>query len=320
MTTKSIEETFNQQQTKLNIKRAFTDLLSDEGYLFYEPETFEPYDAFIRVNERIKPSSMVKVLDNTGHILVLRPDVTTTIINQLIPRFRNGGTIKLFYDTDIYAQSNGGVVEKMAQFGVEYLGSSTSTEASDSETVNLMLKLCDLFNVDYVVEIGNQKFLDALFKQMALPNEALHELKEIITNKNVSLLSAFMSRHPIKVNDKKLLDMLFRLEGDIDDIEEKLTGIRLDNRMKEALNELRLLRSTIETTTLKRKIIFDLSMLSKYDYYQGITFQGFTPSANRALIKGGRYNPINKTTNQRIPAIGFTIDMDALVKAVNQNG
>ncbi len=320
MTRQSIEETFNRQQTKLTIKRTFMDLLNQEGYLYYEPEAFEKYDSFIRVNERVEPSSMVKMLDNLGNILVLRPDVTTTIINQLIPRIRNGGALKLFYDTDIFAQSAQGPIDKLAQFGVEYLGTSSTEVDADREVMNLMLSMCDTFNVDYVVEIGNQKFLNALFDKLNLSNEQLKTLKEIITFKNVSLMRPFIEKLSIKPNEKALLETLFSLEGDIDDIEASLRDIRLDAQMKEALKELRTLRTSIESNTLKNRITFDLSMLSRYDYYQGITFQGFAPNANSAIMKGGRYNPVNKTTQSRMPAVGFTIDMDAFVREVTENG
>ena len=318
MIQQTMEETFKLQQIKLTLKRSFIDLVTAQGYRNYEPEIFESYDSFIKVNQRIDNLSMVKILDNLGNILVLRPDVTTSIINQLIPQFRNGQALKLFYDTDIFTQTSQGTISKSAQFGVEYLGSSDNY--TDGEVVGLMLKLFEPFDVDYEVEIGNQKFLNALFDRLKLPEDQMKNLKEIITYKNTSKMQQFCSQATINTVDKTILENLFTLEGNLDSIAEKLHSLPLDPLMKEALIELKNLETSLKSNPLKNRITFDLSMLSRFDYYQGITFQGFSPESNKAIVKGGRYNPINKTTQNRIPAVGFTIDIDALVKAVTPRG
>ncbi len=305
------------QKKKLALKRRFTDTVSKEGYMLYEPEMFEDYESFMKVNQRVKPSSMVKLTDNLGNILVLRPDVTTTIINQLIPRIRPVEVTRLFYDTEVYGQSPGGPLEKRSEFGVEYLGENG--ENADSNILNLMLELLDAYRLDYRIEIGNQRFLNALFEKLPVNEERLRALKEIITYKNDYRLRKFVEEESIGANERDLLSVLFTLEGDVDGIEDALRSVRLDSEMKAALNELRTLRNAIPGGTLKHRITFDLSMLSKYDYYQGITFQGFTPRAAGAVVKGGRYNPVNPSSGSRIPAIGFTLDIDALMKEVSGN-
>ena len=48
-------------------------------------------------------------------------------------------------------------------------------------------------------------------------------------------------------------------------------------------------------------------MLSKYKYYTGIIFQGYTYGSGEPLVKGGRYNSLLEHFLRPAPAIGLRL-------------
>ena len=65
-------------------------------------------------------------------------------------------------------------------------------------------------------------------------------------------------------------------------------------------------------------ISFDLGMLSKYQYYTGIIFQGFTYGTGEPLVTGGRYNRLLEHFGRPAPAIGFCLVMEQVLNALNR--
>ena len=70
--------------------------LEDKNYVRVEPDYFEDYEEFSKLNSRVKQESIVKLISPSGRIIVLRPDITTNIIKQVIPYWMDGGEMKLF--------------------------------------------------------------------------------------------------------------------------------------------------------------------------------------------------------------------------------
>jgi ATP phosphoribosyltransferase regulatory subunit HisZ len=70
---------------------------------------------------------------------------------------------------------------------------------------------------------------------------------------------------------------------------------------------------------LEKYVSFDLSMLSQYQYYTGIIFQGYTYGSGEPLIKGGRYDKLLEHFMRPAPAIGFALVMEQVMNALNRH-
>ncbi|MFW6298261.1 MAG: ATP phosphoribosyltransferase regulatory subunit [Bacillota bacterium] len=297
----------NNQLAYLRRKQAllqtFTGLAANEGYVLFETDDFESYESFKRINDRVNPDDMVKVTDTGGEVLVLRPDVTTQVIDQLIPRWDGLEPLKLYYDTTVYTHSESGI-EGKRQFGVEYI--STDTQASDKAMVSLATKMLNETGEAYVFEIGNQRFLNALFDSLDLSVSELNTLKELITYKNQFELEKFIETLALNANETSLLTNLLTLEGDLKTIEAKLEPYTLNDAMKRAVEEIRDVLPSLNGAD----VTVDLALLSEFDYYAGIVFRAYIPRASKAVLKGGRYAP-ERTQGS---AIGFSVDIAPLLK------
>ena len=71
---------------------------------------------------------------------------------------------------------------------------------------------------------------------------------------------------------------------------------------------------------VEKYVSFDLGMLSKYNYYTGIIFKGYTYGVGDAIVKGGRYDNLLSQFGKDAPAIGFMIVVDDLLSAMSRQG
>jgi ATP phosphoribosyltransferase regulatory subunit len=277
----------------------------------FEPEYLEDYDSFIEMNQRIKKESMIKMIEPNGSISLLRPDITTSLIKHLVPKWEDETKLKLYYLSTIFSRSTLGKIEEKKQFGVEYLGDSSLD--ADVEVLKLVMNLCDEFKLDYKVVINNNKFLNESLMNLSLSLIEEKELKTIISNKNRFELSLFLKR--LSISDP-ILERLFDLEGSLSVIESKLEGIDLSSELKDALATLQRIQGVLNQDHDENRYTFDLSLLTPYDYYDGIIFKGFLQGVPHVILNGGRYDPLTKQFGKSIPAIGFSLHIQDFIKEV----
>ena len=77
-------------------------------------------------------------------------------------------------------------------------------------------------------------------------------------------------------------------------------------------------KDRISKEDLDKYTLFDLSMVSKLDYYDGIMLKGYFKNLYKEILSGGRYDGLTESFGRRVPAIGFTIYFDALMEAINR--
>ena len=82
--------------------------------------------------------------------------------------------------------------------------------------------------------------------------------------------------------------------------------------MQEALANLKWLASHLDGA----KVTFDLADLRGYAYYSGARFAIYAQTASDALVRGGRYDEVGAVFGRNRPAVGFSLDIKALIGAV----
>ncbi|MDP3387264.1 MAG: ATP phosphoribosyltransferase regulatory subunit, partial [Eubacteriales bacterium] len=75
-----------------------------------------------------------------------------------------------------------------------------------------------------------------------------------------------------------------------------------------------------DTSDFNGKTLCDLSMVSSLGYYSGIMLRGYYRDSNREIIKGGRYDTYTEQFGDVIPAIGFSVEMDELLRVLYEGG
>ncbi|HGS9701848.1 TPA: ATP phosphoribosyltransferase regulatory subunit [Clostridioides difficile] len=307
-----IEDEVIYSKKRYKLKREIDKLFLDEEYFQIEPQLFEEYDEFTTINNKIPEESMVKVVN--GKVMVLRADITTSIIKSLVPRWEDGLKLKLFYNSSIYKNKNTVGIKEIRQIGCEYLGEA-SVEA-DREVVKLALKILEKYNNNFILEVGSSKYIHGLLEELNLNKNCENQIKNLLYTKNTHELKVYIEELKIKREVKELLSNILSLQGNLYNVIEKSNKFYCNNKMKQALEELKQVNNLIEECNFLDKARFDLSMITMLDYYEGIMFRGYYPNSYKEILSGGRYDSLTKEYGKEIPAIGFTISVDELMKYV----
>ena len=309
-----IEDEMKYFQRMFILRKEIENFLYKEGYMNIEPSIFEEYDEFTSVNSRIDRKTTVKILESNSDILVLSPDITTGIINKFMPRWDYDLMLKIFYYGKTYKHNGTGIRENR-EMGVEIIGDKSPN--IDQDTLMTAERIINRYSENYLFEIGNSKFLKGIMTACSFNKEDYDNILDLLYLKNNQELSDYLSELKYRDPMSTLLNIL-DLEGTYEEIIGKLEGLYLNDMMKDGLEELKIIDEHMKNIT--DKIIYDLSMVSELSYYDGIIFRGYIQGSNTEIIKGGRYDSFTEQFGVKIPAIGFTVELDELLKAVYKEG
>ena len=107
------------------------------GYKRIKTSAFEQYDLYSKVKSSINQNEMIKVIDHTGQVLVLRPDVTIPITRELAENFPNFQVnfVTFMYKKYFVSQLIQNDSIESTQAGVEYF--CESSPEADAEVIAL---------------------------------------------------------------------------------------------------------------------------------------------------------------------------------------
>jgi len=313
-----IQDEISYSAKRYKLKREIEDIFIREGYIQIEPSIFEDYDNFTSVNKRIKKESTVKILNGNGNVQILRPDITMNIIKSVVPRWENDLKLKLFYNSTIYKNKRNSNSKELRQMGVEYLG-EVSLQA-DREIILLALNILKKYNNHFILELGSSKYIDSFLRKINLKENVEEELKNLIYKKNKYELTNYIKNLDLKKEINELLSNLLDFQGTIEEVIKKANCYFMNDEMKKTIKELKDLNDFVEKYGCSKNIHFDLSMITELGYYEGIIFKGYYPNSYREIISGGRYDSLTEDFGRKISAIGFSIDLDEIMKAFYRDG
>lgn len=292
-----------------NILRDLEKKAEKLGFIKVESDFFEEFIPFTKMNQTMNIQNLVKLQNLKGEILLLKPDVTTNIIKQVIPKISSGTYVDLYYSDTVFRYDADGDIESIRQFGVEVIGRDSIT--SDIKLIKFISDILSSFNLKYFIEIGNQKFITIIFEDMELSMPDIKILKSILKAKNVHELRDFL----LLTGKTKYTELLISLINDQNNISLYKAIIQRDNLNPALLKELSDLE-TIRSNLKGVNSIIDLTIINEFDYYNGPIYKAYIENYNMEILSGGRYDYLTKDFGKEIPALGFTINLGALLKEV----
>ena len=266
----SIENELNYSKKRYEFTKEIESIFVKNNYIQIKPSIFEDYDNFKSINKRIPTESMVKVVSDK--ILIMRPDITTSIIKSLIPRWEEDLVLKLFYHSTVYKNEGREGIKEIIQFGCEYLGEK-SIEA-DREIVHMSLDILYKFGERFILEIGNSNYIEGLLKEFRLKEHEESKLKNLILRKNKIEIKSYIKKFKVEEKIKETLLNLFELNGTIEEVLVKANKLYKNDLMEKGLKEIQEIAKLISKSNYKKYINCDLSMVGKFDYYEGIMIKG----------------------------------------------
>jgi len=314
---------FDECKEKIRIEEILKASYRASGFNDIISPTLEFYDVFNGDHTTIAQEKMYKLFDNHGRILVLRPDLTTPVARITATKLNEAVfPIRFCYTSNVFRVNESllGKTNEITQSGIEIVGArSVKADAEAIITGINALKNCGM--EDFKVEIGHAEFFKSLVDELDTHDECKERIRRLVEDKNLPALDHFLKENINGFPEYKLkaLKELPKLFGGIDTIDkaQKLTNNK--NAIK-ALHNIMEVYRLIERAGLSSYITIDLGMVRHMDYYTGIIFRAFTYGAGGYILSGGRYDDLIIKFGRDLPSIGFAIDVDSLIQALQNKG
>ena len=304
---------------KFELQQQLYQMLAKEGYQGIETPTLEFFDVFSREVGTVPSRELYKFFDREGSTLVLRPDITPSSARAAAKYFHHETPIRLCYmgNTFINYDKYLGRLKESTQLGAELMGDGSVK--ADVEMLSLLIKSLKEARLSrFQVSIGQVMFFKSLLKEAGIDSETQKRLRRLISDKNRFGAEELLSEWELPNELRSLFLEMTTLSGGPEVIEraKSLTG---NEEAREALDRLKQIYEGLKELSLENYVSFDLGMLSKYNYYTGIIFQAYSYGYGEPIVKGGRYDTLLSHFGRELPAVGFAIVIDQLMRAVERS-
>jgi len=300
---------FAECRDRRRVQNCLTALFRRRSYAEIITPEVEYYDLFIRSGNPMPQEAMLKIIDRSGKIMVMRPDCTTPIARVAATKLKSVPLPqRLYYNQTVFRSGDAHRADssEIAQCGVELIGASG--KKADVEMVAMAvdsLRECGLER--FHIELGHVGFFRSLAAGMDMELHETEHMRRLIEGKNFAALNDMLEPYAGKPACAALR-RLSHLFGTAEVLEE---AQRLAADSKD-LAYLRTLYEELRAAGYDEYIRFDLGLVHQIDYYTGVVFRGYVEGAGDAVLSGGRYDALVAAFGRPAQATGFAIDVDAV--------
>lgn len=302
------------------VNNTLYDTIKKYNYMSIDMPAIEYFDIFSSNIGTIPSNELYKFFDKEGNTLVLRPDFTPSIARVAATYFADyKDTLRFMYSGSTFVNSSDlqGKLKESTEVGCELIGDGTVK--GDYEIISIVLDCAKALHIDdFQISIGNVEFFKGLCEEFVFDEKTEMDLRDMISNKNYFGAKGILDDTDINDNIKDAILSISELYGSYECLEKALS-IATNDRSKNAIQRLIDLYNLLKESGREKYIAFDLGMLSKYNYYTGIVFRGYTYGSGDAIFKGGRYDKLLEKFGKDAPAVGVSGNVDQLVTVINRN-
>ena len=321
-TPEGVRDIYNDEcEQKQYLQVKIRDIFHEYGYRDIETPTFEFFEVFSSEVGTTPSNELYKFFDRDGNTLVLRPDFTPSIARAAATYFlTDNAPIRLCYQGNTFTNNSEyqGRLKESTQMGVEYMGDASVK--ADAEMIIMTIAILKAAGLkEFQISIGQIQFFKALVTEAAMSEETINDLRELISNKNYFGVEGLIRQQSLSAELEKAFLCLPQLFGGIK-VLDKASTLTANKVALAAVARLREIYEILCIHQVEKYVSFDLGMLSKYHYYTGIIFHGFTYGTGEPLAKGGRYDSLMSHFGKAAPAIGVGFSIDTLLNALARQG
>lgn len=318
------------ERTALALRAAY----EQAGYRHYRMARFEEY-ALYQDNRGFLPAQqLISFTDLDGRLLALKPDVTLSIAKNAQPA--PGGCQKYYYAESVFRPSpESRSFCEISQTGLECIGAVGPAEMAEVLRLARHSLRLAAGGRGAALELGHTGFVAALLE--AAPAPARGPLLEAVRAKKAHEIKAACQKYA--AGDALCADLtaLLALAGPANEVLARAGALARTGAMRAALEELAALAAALAKDPPAGPaaakagaddagpdapapaeagpppaVRLDLSLANDLDYYNGLVFQGYLEGLPRAVLQGGRYDPLAARFSPGAGAVGFALYLNEL--------
>ncbi len=306
-------------ERKQALEAGLSGVMRSHGFRMIETPSLEFFDVFSKEVGTIPSSELYRFFDREGNTLVLRPDFTPSIARAASKYFPlETEPVRLCYagNTFVNSTSYQGRLCENTQLGAELIGDGSAD--ADAEMIAMAVRmLLEAGLTDFQISVGNVRFLGSLLEEAGIRDDDAEELTRLLSNRNSFGAGQLLDRLHVEGPVRKVLEALPGLVGSRD-VLDKARALSEGLAACEALDRLSLIYDILDLYGVAGHISFDLGMTSRYMYYTGVIFRGYTYGVGEAVIKGGRYDGLLAHFGKPSPSIGFVAVIGLIMNALER--
>ena len=284
-------------------------LYEKAGFRQYHMGRFEEYGLYQENRRFLSSEQVITFTDLDGRLLALKPDVTLSIAKNA--PVEDGGCGRFYYAENVYRPSQEShTFKEISQMGLECIGAVD--DETTAQTVSLAIQSLALTERDFAVEISHMGFVTGLFDAVGAPEGIRSRLLTCIRDRKLHELQSLAAEAGLSRQGTDALCRLTALAGDWESVLAGAEPLALNAAMGAALGELRTLCAALAEQGQTEHLKLDLSLVNDMEYYNGLVLQGYLAGLPRAVLKGGRYDPLAEQFRPGARAVGFALYLDEM--------
>lgn len=296
------------------LRRTLLDVARGYGCELVMPPLLEYLESLLSGTGRELDLLTFKLVDQlSGRTMGVRADTTPQVARIDAHLLNRQGVTRLCYCGPVLHTRSSGLhaTREPLQFGVEIYGHA-GLEA-DLEVLELALEGMQRAGLKRVtLDLADARILRGLLDGVRLDAARLADLSAALSAKDASALAALSDVVPAQT--LAALTKLMSLYGSADGLAAVQPALPSHPLIQQALVDLGWLIAHVQKAYPEVQIGFDLADLSGYAYYSGARFAIYAPGYSDALVRGGRYDEVGAVFGRNRPAVGFSLDLKALVE------
>ena len=304
-------------ERKEYIRSVARDFIRNKGYDFIKTPSVEYFETIGKASA-IDESSLFKLVDNQGEMLVLRPDMTTPIARIAASKLlKEKNPLRLAYYANVFRaqQREGGRPAEFEQLGLELIGDFSAY--GDSEIIYTAVELVKTLGVEnFQITIGHAGLLTAILSNNTNDPGQVETLRLLLVEKNFVGFTEMMDELNLSHTQKANLTLL--IDQSKESSPENLR-LLLTNDQQYLLDQIEQLQQLLALQLSNPSIYsFDFSLASHMSYYTGMLFEIHAAGSGFPLGNGGRYDELFKQFDQNVGATGFGLRVDRLLEVLSK--
>lgn len=300
-------------------RRALLDAANRYGFELVMPPLVEHLDSLLigagsSTDGTLDLQTFKLVDQHSGRSLGVRADTTPQVARIDAHLLNRPGLTRLCYCGPVLhtRPATAHASREPLQFGAEIYGHA-GLEA-DLEVIDLALASLAIGGVKgALIDLSDVRIAAVLMSVHSLNAALQATVYQALAAKDASTLKEL----PLGADLLAALLALLGLYGDLTVLDKARQILPALPAVKTALDGLDWIAKQLIASGFDPKSIrLDLADLGGYGYYTGVRFAIYSEFAKDALARGGRYDEVGAVFGRKRPAVGFSLDIKALVDAV----
>lgn len=307
----------NELYMKKFIEKEVSETFESFGYNEIETPSFEYFEVFGSQVGTTPSKELYKFFDKEGNTLALRPDFTPSMARCAAKYYMESTLpIRFCYLGKTFTNTSNlqGKLKEVTQAGAELM--NDASVAADAEMIYMMITSLKAVGLkDFFVSLGQIDYFRGICENADLSEDIINEVRELISMKNFYGVKDYLNTCSVDNDTQDALVAIGDLFGNVEVVRGALSKVN-NERSKNALTRLLEIYDLLVAYGVHEYVIFDLGMVSKFNYYTGVIFKAYTYGVGEAVAKGGRYDKLLSEFGKEAPSIGYSITVDDLLFAM----